>query len=123
MEWFKTKQSFTNIFTGERNVKSLPQIYDDDVEAERERIATSTGSEDIIRVDKLRKVYMLGGGVNKVAVDSVSFGTKNGECFALLGVNGAGKTTTFKMLSGEIPPTMGKVLIFYELLGNFDNRQ
>ena len=37
----------------------------------------------------------------------MSFGIKNGECFALLGVNGAGKTTTFKVLSGEINPTTG----------------
>jgi len=41
----------------------------------------------------------------KVAVDRMSFGVKNGECFGLLGVNGAGKTTTFKMLCGEYPPT------------------
>jgi len=42
-----------------------------------------------------------------IAVDRVSFGVKNGECFTLLGVNGAGKTTTFKMLTGEINPTSG----------------
>ena len=38
---------------------------------------------------------------SKVAVDRISFGIKNGECFTLLGVNGAGKTTTFKILSGD----------------------
>lgn len=37
-----------------------------------------------------------------VAVDQISFGIKNGECFSLLGVNGAGKTTAFKILSGDI---------------------
>lgn len=46
-----------------------------------------------------------------VAVDQISFGIKNGECFTLLGVNGAGKTTTFKMLSGEITQTSGTVHI------------
>ena len=111
MEYIKTKQSLANIFTGERNITSLPQVYDDDVQAEREKVAITADSDYTIKVDKLRKVYMLGGGVNKVAVDSVSFGTGNGECFALLGVNGAGKTTTFKMLSGEIPPTAGRVFI------------
>lgn len=40
-------------------------------------------------------------------MDRVSFGIKEGDCFALLGVNGAGKTTTFKILSGEIQPTSG----------------
>ena len=46
-----------------------------------------------------------------VAVDQVSFNIKKGECFTLLGVNGAGKTTTFKMLSGEIKPTLGEAYI------------
>jgi len=64
-----------------------------------------------IKVDKLRKVYALGGGKHKVAVDQLSFGVKNGECFALLGVNGAGKTTTFKILSGDYLQTSGKAMI------------
>jgi len=42
-----------------------------------------------------------------VAVDNLSFGIKNGDCFTLLGVNGAGKTTTFKILSGDISATAG----------------
>ncbi len=65
-----------------------------------------------VYVKNLRKVYQLGGDQFKVAVTKTSFGIKNGDCFALLGVNGAGKTTTFKMLCGEIPPTSGKVGIF-----------
>ena len=31
------------------------------------------------------------------AVDGLSFGVRQGECFGLLGVNGAGKTTTFRL--------------------------
>lgn len=31
----------------------------------------------------------------------VSFGVKQGECFALLGVSGAGKSSTFNMIVGE----------------------
>mmetsp|Transcript_47540 Transcript_47540/g.72669 ORF Transcript_47540/g.72669 Transcript_47540/m.72669 type:complete len:136 (-) Transcript_47540:598-1005(-) len=55
---------------------------------------------------------------HKVAVDRVSFGVKNGECFGLLGVNGAGKTTTFKILSGEHTPTSGKAYIVGHDLSN-----
>ena len=59
----------------------------------------------------LRKVFIPGKNLVKVAVDKVSFGIANGECFALLGVNGAGKTTTFKVLSGEINPTTGTAYV------------
>ena len=41
------------------------------------------------------------------AVSKVNFVVEPGECFGLLGVNGAGKSTTFKMLTGEILPTLG----------------
>jgi len=46
-----------------------------------------------------------------LAVEKLSFGLEQGECFALLGVNGAGKTTTFKSLTGDIVPTSGTVEI------------
>jgi len=36
---------------------------------------------------------------------------KKGESFALLGINGAGKTTIFKILTGEIMASKGKVFI------------
>lgn len=75
------------------------------------QIEKSDNKTYAIKVDKLRKVYALGGAKYKVAVDCLSFGVKNGECFALLGVNGAGKTTTFKMLSGDCVQTSGKAYI------------
>lgn len=42
------------------------------------------------------------------AVQGLSFGVKQGECFGLLGINGAGKTTSFRMLTGDETPTSGK---------------
>ena len=33
------------------------------------------------------------------------------ECFGLLGVNGAGKTTIFKMLTGEVAPSVGDAYV------------
>ena len=47
----------------------------------------------------------------KVAVKGITFGVQKGDCFGLLGTNGAGKTTTFKILSGEIQPTSGQVMV------------
>jgi ribosome-dependent ATPase len=46
------------------------------------------------------------------AVDHVSFRIERGEIFGFLGSNGCGKTTTMKMLTGLLPPTEGRALLF-----------
>jgi len=74
-------------------------------------IESSSHKNFTVKVDKLCKVYKLNRNQYKIATNQISFGLKNGDCFALLGVNGAGKTTTFKMLSGDILPTSGKAFI------------
>ena len=48
-----------------------------------------------------------------VAVDRVSLDLRRGEVHAVIGTNGAGKSTLINLLSGEIPPSEGRV----ELLG------
>jgi branched-chain amino acid transport system ATP-binding protein len=49
------------------------------------------------------------GGV--VAVDAVDFVLREGEVRCLIGPNGAGKSTFFKMISGQLTPSSGKVLL------------
>lgn len=44
------------------------------------------------------------------AVDGISFGVRQGQCFGLLGPNGAGKTTTLEMLEGIQQPNAGMIL-------------
>ena len=46
-----------------------------------------------------------------LAVDHLSVGIPQGECFGLLGINGAGKTTTFKMLTGDLSMSSGKAYL------------
>ncbi|MCM8627269.1 ribosome-associated ATPase/putative transporter RbbA [Accumulibacter sp.] len=46
------------------------------------------------------------------AVDRVSFTIEAGEIFGFLGSNGCGKTTTMKMLTGLLPPSEGRALLF-----------
>lgn len=46
-----------------------------------------------------------------VAVDAVSADFRAGELTAIVGPNGAGKTTYFNLLSGQIRPTAGQVLL------------
>jgi ABC-2 type transport system ATP-binding protein len=50
-----------------------------------------------------------------VAVDDLSFDVKEGEVLGFLGPNGAGKTTTMRMLTGYLPPSIGRIRI-----GGFD---
>ena len=57
----------------------------------------------------------------QLAVDRLTLGVPQGECFGLLGVNGAGKTTTFKMLTGDLPPTGGNAMLNeYSILTNLN---
>ncbi|KAL4489354.1 hypothetical protein ABPG72_019009 [Tetrahymena utriculariae] len=106
-----------NMFSKEKSVEYQPKEYDEDVQKEINLIEQTNPSDYTVRVNKLRKVFIPSKERTKVAVDQVSFGIGNGECFTLLGVNGAGKTTTFKILSGEIQQTSGECHIMgYDLL-------
>jgi branched-chain amino acid transport system ATP-binding protein len=59
----------------------------------------------ILRTEGLRKRF---GGV--AAVDGVDFSLAKGELRCVIGPNGAGKSTFFKMLSGQLRPTAGRIL-------------
>ena len=48
------------------------------------------------------------------AIDSVSLSVAAGERRAVLGANGAGKTTLFNAITGDFPPTAGRVTFFGE---------
>ncbi|VTJ80837.1 Hypothetical predicted protein [Marmota monax] len=83
---------------------------DEDVRAERLRVENGAAEFDLVQLHRLTKTYQL---IHKkiIAVNNISIGIPAGECFGLLGVNGAGKTTIFKMLTGDIIPSSGNILI------------
>ncbi|MEY3288467.1 MAG: hypothetical protein RLZZ419_709 [Pseudomonadota bacterium] len=61
---------------------------------------------NLITVDHLYRYY------GKVcAVNDVSFTLAKGEVLGFLGPNGAGKTTTMQMLSGNLAPSSGQIII------------
>jgi putative spermidine/putrescine transport system ATP-binding protein len=64
------------------------------------------GSDAVVHLDRLRKVYG-----DSVAVDDVSLTIERGELVCLLGPSGCGKTTTLKMIAGFTPPTAGRIAI------------
>ena len=45
------------------------------------------------------------------AVNNVSFNIKQGEVLGFLGPNGAGKSTTMRMLTGNLAPDNGQIII------------
>jgi branched-chain amino acid transport system ATP-binding protein len=59
---------------------------------------------------RLENVSRHFGGLK--AVDAVSLVVQPGERHALIGPNGAGKTTLFNLISGEFPPTSGRIELF-----------
>jgi branched-chain amino acid transport system ATP-binding protein len=47
-----------------------------------------------------------------VAVSAVSLEAAVGQVHAVIGPNGAGKSTLINMLSGDLPPTVGRIALF-----------
>lgn len=60
----------------------------------------------MIEIHELTKYY----GERK-AVGPLTFRIEKGEVVGLLGLNGAGKTTTLRMLSSDLLPTSGRMLV------------
>src|ERR1700739_950019 len=63
-----------------------------------------------------RRLSMRFGGVH--AVRNVDFTLAERELRCLIGPNGAGKSTFFKMLTGQLRPTSGQILLEgHEIVG------
>ncbi len=60
---------------------------------------------EILKTVDLTKNF---GGLT--AVDAVSFTVEDGDLQSIIGPNGAGKSTFFKLISGELKPSSGRVL-------------
>lgn len=78
--------------------------------ASHTRATTRAGMTDIgsivLRLENLTRYY---GGIR--AVQDVSLTVSKGERLGLIGPNGAGKTTLVRLISGEVQPTEGRILI------------
>ncbi len=65
---------------------------------------------EILKVEKLSKIYGKGDNVIK-AVDDISFSVKKGEFVAIIGASGSGKSTLLHMIGGVDRPTSGNIFI------------
>lgn len=63
-------------------------------------------TESLVCVENLFRYYG-----ELCAVRDVSFELKRGEVLGLLGANGAGKSTTMRMLTGNLAPSAGRIVI------------
>jgi oligopeptide/dipeptide ABC transporter ATP-binding protein len=78
-------------------------------------LENQTGGGQLLKVENLRKLFPLGGGLFKEAhsfihaVDGISFNIYEGESLGLVGESGSGKTTTGKLLLRLLEPTSGHI--------------
>ncbi|KND92231.1 ABC transporter ced-7 [Tolypocladium ophioglossoides CBS 100239] len=102
------ERTFHGVTTGVRNSRS-PEL-------------AGSGADDVVRVDKMTKIYRpsllrrLFSFVSPprprvVAVDNLTLSVKRGQILALLGANGSGKSTTLDIIAGIGNFTTGNVSI------------
>lgn len=62
----------------------------------------------MVQMENVTKIYE---SVNTLALDAVDLTINEGEFVFLVGPSGSGKTTIMKLITGEIRPTSGKVIV------------
>ncbi len=62
----------------------------------------------MVEMTNVRKIY---DSSNTVALDEVDLTVKDGEFVFLIGPSGSGKSTLMKLITGEIRPTSGQVIV------------
>jgi branched-chain amino acid transport system ATP-binding protein len=60
----------------------------------------------LLRTERLTRAF---GSL--IAVDRVDFTIRTGELRSIIGPNGAGKTTFFRLISGEMAPSSGRIFL------------
>lgn len=68
-------------------------------------------SDLILQVKDLQKTFHLKSGHVVKAVKGISFSVERGEIFGFLGPNGAGKSTSISMLTTQLKPDGGEILL------------
>src|SRR5436309_11260676 len=69
------------------------------------RVAMTAGADSILlRTERLTRAF-----ASLVAVNRVDVTVRRGELRSIIGPNGAGKTTFFRLVSGEMAPSSGRV--------------
>jgi ATP-binding cassette subfamily F protein 3 len=67
------------------------------------------GSDDVIIIKDLKKIWPVDGGEDLLVFDGLSTTIKRLDKIAVVGVNGAGKSTLLKMMANQTEPTAGSI--------------
>ena len=73
----------------------------------------------MIRLKDVEKTYENG----TEALQGISFTIEDGECVFLVGPSGSGKSTIIKLLTGEVIPTAGRVMVNGFSMSRISDRQ
>ena len=74
----------------------------------------------MVQMNNVRKIYESSG---TVALDGVDLTIEDGEFVFLVGPSGSGKSSIIKLLTGEIEPTVGRIMINGFSVSNISERQ
>ena len=64
----------------------------------------------ILQTTDLKKYYGTEPNITR-ALDGVNFSVEEGEFVAVVGTSGSGKSTIIKLMTGEVVPTAGRVMV------------
>lgn len=78
---------------------------------------------DIIKVQKLSKVFYKHNKSFINILSDINFSVNKGDCFVIIGPNGSGKTTLLRILGLLEPPSKGKVIYNGIDLGNISRKK
>ena len=66
---------------------------------------------NMLEVEDLTKIFVIGKDANLIAVNNISFNLKHGETLGLVGESGSGKTTVGRCILRLIEPTEGRITL------------
>ena len=89
-----------------KHVPYRPDMYNNFSINFLEPLAVRNSSSNYIRFENVSFGYS-----DKKIIDKVSFGLDSESRICLVGLNGSGKSTLIKLISGEIQPTEGEIII------------
>ena len=76
----------------------------------------------ILQTTDLKKYYGTEPNITR-ALDGVNFSVEEGEFVAVVGTSGSGKSTIIKLLTGEVIPTAGRVMVNGFSMSRISDRQ